>query len=95
MKDGGPAFPTREIRDGEGNGIRQAEDGMTLRDYFAAQAMSAEIITSTSDATPESAYALMAAAKAARRTPEQQVASNAYKWADAMLAERAKATGAA
>jgi len=34
MKDGGPAFPAQHYDLAEG------EHGMTLRDYFAAQAMS-------------------------------------------------------
>lgn len=35
---GGPAFPCPEQRAGE-IGIRQAWDGMSLRDWFAGQAM--------------------------------------------------------
>ena len=77
-----PAFPIcGSLSDNQFN-------GMTLRDYFAAKAMQAEIITSTSDATPESVQALLDAADAAERTPQDQVAFHAYKWADAMLKAR-------
>lgn len=42
MKDGGPAFPVPDtIPDGTGDGTF----GMTLRDWFAGQAMSALIPT--------------------------------------------------
>jgi hypothetical protein len=64
--------------------------GMTLRDYFAAKAMVAEVVTSCSDATPEAAIDLADAANATGRTCEEQIAFNAYKLADAMLAERTK-----
>jgi hypothetical protein len=87
-KDGGPAFPSER-------GSVQMQPplghhhGMSLRDYFAAQAMQAEIITSTSDATPESADALIEAAERAGRSTLDQLAFNAYEWADAMLKARA------
>lgn len=61
---------------------------VTLRDVFAAFAMLGEIITSTSDATPEARDALAAAARYAGRTDGQQLAFNAYEWADDMLTER-------
>jgi len=38
-KTGGPAFPTPEHRDHNGDIVEYAESGMTLRDYFAAKAM--------------------------------------------------------
>lgn len=59
-----------------------------LRDLFAGLAMLGEIITSTSDATPESSQALLEAAERGRRDPVDQVALNAYRWADAMLKAR-------
>lgn len=89
-KGGGPAFPTQGMMtDSE---VYLPATGMSLRDYFAAQAMQAEIITSSSDATPESAQALVAAAEKAGRSPQRHLAHNAYEWADAMLAEREAAT---
>ena len=63
---------------------------VTLRDVFAAFAMLGEIITSTSDATPGATEALMGAAADAGMTPGERLAFNAYRWADDMLAERAK-----
>lgn len=91
---GGPAFPglnaefTGISSEGQERFEIQPSGGMSLRDYFAAKAMQAEIITSTSDATPESADAVIEAAERAGRTPIQQIAFNAYEWADAMLAAR-------
>lgn len=79
--DGGPAFPHPEL----------ASTGMSLRDYFAAKAMQAEMITSFSDATPEAAQDFVDAMNKAGYTVEQHLAINAYSIADAMLAERAKA----
>jgi len=43
MNDGGPAFPenaTRTDSNGSTDGIAQDKPGMTLRDYFAGQAIS-------------------------------------------------------
>lgn len=83
-KDGGSAFPWNagDPRDGS--------TGLSKRDYFAAKAMQAEIITTCSDATPKAAADLIAAGEADHRSPEQQIAHNAYRFADAMLAEREK-----
>ncbi len=87
--DGGPAFPAPEAGQ-QHFGDPAAYPGMTLRDAFAGLAMLGEIITSTSDATPESSQALATAAKRAGRSPEEHVAFNAYQWADAMLEARSK-----
>jgi hypothetical protein len=80
-KDGGPAFPN-------GPGSKIATNGMSLRDWFAGKALLGEIITSCSDATPESAEALADAARENGQTVEERLAFNAYRLADAMLAER-------
>lgn len=50
-------------------------DGMTLRDYFAAKAMQGIIV---------------AVGENMRKDPHQMVAWDAYRFADAMLAEREK-----
>lgn len=63
---------------------------MSLRDYFAARAMQGEMITTFSDATPESARAFHEGAAKAGHTVEQHLAVNAYLIADAMIAERNK-----
>ena len=91
-KDGGPAFPQPLTMAPQGN-LTSPWDGwgiggMTLRDYFAANAMQVEI--STACHSIKNAQALVGAAEEARRTIEQQIAHNAYSMADAMLAEREK-----
>lgn len=85
--DGGPAFPrpaSALIHD-EAESL-DAQDGMTLRDYFAAKAMQAQMIVTTfSDATPKSAEAFK---KGCDEHAEQHLAAIAYRIADAMLVER-------
>lgn len=76
--DGGHAFPTTD----------DCEHGMSLRDYFAAKAMHAELVTA--GALPEPRDCLVAEAEKAGRPVERQIAYNAYRLADAMLSERAK-----
>ena len=103
--DGGPAFPQQHpwVNDSDrlahapngevvlpGGQALLAWPGVSVLDYFAAKALQAEIITSASDATPESAAAVIEAAERAGRTPMQQMVFNAYEWADAMLVERSK-----
>lgn len=85
IEDGGAAFPTTVYYDEKPYGI---EDGMSLRDYFAAKAMHAEIVSSCSDLTPEAATALVRASVAAGHSPEEHIALNAYKMADAMIKAR-------
>lgn len=80
--DNEPAFPVE--------GGARSYIGMTLRDYFAAKAMHAEIVTTASDVTPDAMQALVDSAAKYGRTIEQHVAWNAYRMADAMLAERSK-----
>lgn len=89
MNDGGPAFPFETSKNPGAN--QQVHMGMTLRDYFAAKAMQAEMITSFSDATPESAKDFVEAANKVGHSMEKHLAFNAYSIADAMLAQRAKA----
>lgn len=73
---GGPAFPKPKFME---QAVRyEQEDGMTLRDYFAAKAMQGDIATYTGDLIYE--------------TPEWFEA-RALKWydvADAMLKARAE-----
>lgn len=79
--DGGPAFPGNTIVSVEaGPGftaipVTEPVSGMTLRDWFAGQALAGEMATWT-DAKPEN-YA-------------EKVAARCYAMAAAMLAERAK-----
>lgn len=71
-ENGGPAFP-HEYKYGDGTAAR--EDGMTLRDYFAAKAL---------------AGILPALAQGIRPQDIQNMAQDCYGIADAMLVERAK-----
>ena len=70
VNTGGPAFP-RAAFEGE-TGFSKGQKGMTLRDYFAAKAMQAEI--------SRHSYGIEDAAR--------DVADAAYEYADAMLAAR-------
>jgi hypothetical protein len=51
VKDGGPAFPSH------GSMGEVVHEGMSLRDYFAAQAMQAYLITSNKDRGPMQLFA--------------------------------------
>ena len=90
VNDGGPAFPvvasTGDPRDGV-----YCRDGMSLRDYFAGQAI-AGVIRSTVEA--DSAAVLSESADSSGLAIEQVIARSAYEIADAMLAVREKAGGA-
>lgn len=70
---GGPAFPVLHWINGESTG---AEEGMTLRDYFAAKALPS--ILNPNPVTGQ--YALVA--------DFEDCAITAYKMADAMLKAR-------
>ena len=63
-------------------------DHETLRDKFAGKAMHAELATAGIDGP--AADALIDAAQDNDQTIEERIAFNAYRLADAMLAERAK-----
>lgn len=75
--NGGPAFPQLDAYvDANGQKpVYVSEGGMSLRDWFAGMAMQG-IISSPGDLD--------------RYYEEDVVATNAYKMADAMIAERAK-----
>jgi hypothetical protein len=64
---------------------RRAASGMTLRDYFAAKALSGMLIAALDEGVRDELYA-----QAARRdlSPKQSVAVAAYEYADAMLRAR-------
>ena len=69
MNTGGPAFPNMAF-----GSTRNEQQGMTLRDYFAAQAIKAFIEKDEWQSTVSDAA--------------EKVAFNAYAVADAMLKER-------
>lgn len=76
MNNGGAAFPIPQQQDSEGYPLFYAEGGMTLRDYFAAKAMEAKLISSAQPVwlLSDDDQALLAEAS--------------YKMADAMIAKR-------
>lgn len=84
MKDGGPAFPrpvgTNGAKSIEDLYVNEPQEGMSLRDYFAAAALTGTI-----------ASLMEARAKGgAREVSPANFALMTYAVADAMLAEREK-----
>lgn len=82
--DGGPAFPTADSAENQNfPGIRNnhASPGMSLRDWFAGQALLGDL-ASQSEATGEWP----------NNNPDMDVklAARCYRFADAMLAYRVK-----
>ncbi len=75
--DGGPAFPRPISTDEHATGcnILAGQDGMTLRDYFAAAALTG-LLASCTGGDAYTAWPL--------------AAEDAYRMADAMLGERVK-----
>lgn len=79
--NGGPAFPPGTTSDSR-------PTGMSLRDWFAGQALIAYLGGTSSSA--ESAEAAMIVMEKRGESIHQFIASGAYAFADAMLAERSK-----
>jgi hypothetical protein len=74
INDGGPAFPAQPIHHfPDGITMSQNQGGMTLRDYFAGQALAGMLINYTTQKFG---------------VGEQTCAKGAYEFADAMLAAR-------
>lgn len=78
LNNGGPAFPY------VGQQYKEHGTGMTLRDYFAAKALAAVFTDAMAEAREGSGLF---------QDPDwrEGIALDAYKYADAMLAERQKA----
>ena len=76
INEGGPAFPIPEWSDAHGT-IMPAQYGMSLRDYFASQALAAHADLITVSAVEEDIRAQMLF-----------IAKIAYAQADAMLKAR-------
>ncbi|KQQ40423.1 hypothetical protein ASF61_06630 [Duganella sp. Leaf126] len=80
--NGGPAFPSLEATvtgidsDGQERIDTEAYGGMSMRDYFAVRALAPMIENKTKGSC--------------EYRNEQEIATRAYAFADAMLAERAK-----
>jgi hypothetical protein len=73
-KDGGPAFPINGHIGSDGNFIELPTQGMTLRDYFAGQALAgmlADPSVGTTEQTAECAYDMADAMLAAREKGAQ------------------------
>ena len=81
---GGPAFPVSEGRAQDGSG---GWWGMDLRDYFAANAMQGIVSSIDSE---DNYQRLRGHASKGGLSVSEWIACDAYKQADAMLAERAK-----
>lgn len=84
--DGGPAFPEPERIAGDGRPLTEdhgyRQPGMSLRDYFAGQALTGLMLAPLSD-TLERVLPI-------DEWVMEDFAVEAYRLADAMLAERAK-----
>lgn len=81
IDDGGPAFPTHFTANVGPDGVMSTcgIHGMSLRDWFAGQAMIALVRLGASEAIDD--YG------------PRPIASDAYDFADAMIAERTKRGG--
>jgi hypothetical protein len=76
VNDGGPAFPILPVGTGDPrDGMTRGSDGMSLRDYFAGQAL---------------VGILTCFAGSSKLLPSENIAKRAWENADAMLAEREK-----
>lgn len=74
-ENGGPAFPIPQIDNGPGNIKERHKPGMSLRDYFAAAALTGIVACFRDHEGCDSTRTRVA---------------KAYEYADHMLAERAK-----
>lgn len=85
IDDGGPAFPRPMSHDGNGSRAEafSAHEGMSLRDWFAGQALAGMLADPDVGCTPEHAHKFVGV-----------VAIEAYQMADAMLAARKPKTEA-
>lgn len=78
VNDGGPAFPT--TWDASHNAALQTEDGMSLRDWFAGQALAGVVVQCAGDTVRKGTIA-------------GHMAARAYEIADAMIAARTLSEG--
>lgn len=86
---GGPAFPTPAVIDHDtGEVAIDVVPGMTLRDWFAGQAMQWVI-----DAYVNNTEELFDFGNRSDMTPSQYVATVAYELADDMIAEKRRSEG--
>lgn len=86
--NGGPAFPTL---DDTGRGLALRYEGMTLRDYFAAKALSALIAREPEPKDEERDGDIWCSSDPSDEDSSSRAfACRAYMFADAMLSERVK-----
>ena len=97
IDDGGPAFPFPSGPEPRENTFHDRSEGMTLRDYFAAKAMQAMIATyrltdsADNDCDPTANYVQHTFHRDLAIDGGEgcdEIASDAYWFADAMLAAR-------
>ncbi len=79
--NGGPAFPLGEQRDSLGNGISEVSFGMSLRDWFAGQALPAIMVSAGIGRA-------MRTLSIENIPPSTEMAAMSYELADAMLKAR-------
>lgn len=82
--DGGSAFPSEQHECADGTWNQTLDPGMSLRDWFAGQALGGMC------ADGEGLVALGSFARKKGGTVRGFAAKHAYQFADAMLAERRK-----
>jgi hypothetical protein len=90
LNDGGPAFPATPAIDPNGGFIRPADvgcEGMSLRDYFAAQAILG-LMTEPISSNQSLAQYLSAAEPGDADNKGARMARASYAMADAMLKAR-------
>jgi hypothetical protein len=75
-KDGGPAFPTTKPLEGWGD----PNQGMTLRDYFAAAALTGVFANNSA----------LSAFREGPRGPSAEIARAVWRMAETMIEERDK-----
>ena len=92
IDDGGPAFPTAKFRrDGQVTWQFEWCGGLSIRDYLAAQAMTAIIAKLPLKATGKNPLGLDKIDNETELRVSEMVAGGAYAYADAMLKERKRA----
>jgi hypothetical protein len=92
QNDGGPAFP---IPNDDRPGAYEAHPGMTLRDWFAGQALPQAVLdygepsmSTTAKQRCDRGNPVLPYAAQGSGTRESIIARQAYRYADAMLAAR-------
>ncbi|CAM2167922.1 conserved hypothetical protein [Burkholderia latens] len=89
INDGGPAFPCHtNPRPGT---LNEAPQGMTLRDYFAAKALTGLLAEPISEGVAPSSIHCTPNFDAEGAQPGDRIAAAAYALADAMLRARGEA----